>query len=122
MIAGISVAGIGLAIGSACIDSSVPLAPNCLTGIQIELTTQEQIQVGDTFEAMATSRSDECLTNLMWSALGVISFEAAEETSATFHADESGSGTIRVINDAGNLGVLEVTVEESEGEGSVPGR
>lgn len=102
-----------LAIGTACIDASVPLAPDCLTGIQIELST-EQIMVGESFEATATSRSDECLSNLMWSAFGVISLDAAEGSSATFHAADSGNGTIRVMNDSGNLGVIEVSVEESE--------
>jgi len=103
--------------GASCIDSAVPLAPQCTAAIAIELSSEE-IRVGDTFLATAIHRGDECLRNLGWTSSGVISFRSAEGHSATFRADASGSGTIRVINDNGNLGVIEVAVEESEEQGA----
>lgn len=105
------------AVATACINSTVPLAPQCTAAIAIELST-EQISPGDTFVATAIHRGDECLSNLSWTADGVISFRSAEGHSATFHADASGSGRIRVINDNGNLGVIDVAVEESEEQGA----
>lgn len=109
---------VGVVTAAGCINASTPFAPQCTAAIGIEITA-ETIGPGDTFVATATHRGDECLTNLMWSASGVVTFRSAEGSSATFKAEQSGTGSIRVLNDKGSLGILEVEVDEGETSVSV---
>ncbi|MCI0437272.1 MAG: hypothetical protein L0271_27100 [Gemmatimonadetes bacterium] len=107
---------IGTLTVSACLDSTTPVTPSCTGTLGLDLP-DEPVQVGDVFMVTATHVIEQCLNNLSWSATGVISFQVAEETSARFRANQSGTGTITVRNNQGNVGIADVEVEEGEGGG-----
>lgn len=96
------------------------VAPSCVGTIDLELSS-EQIFVGDTFEATAMHRVVQCLVNLNWTTTGPISLAEAQGTSATFTADDAGTGTITVRNPQGDIGVISVDVQQGE-ELSAPDR
>ena len=96
-----------------CINDQ-PLSPQCGTAIDIELPN-DVIVVGDVFIATASNRVEQCLVDLRWTATGSIRLQSSESFSATFMAEASGAGQIRVQNRFGNLGIADIDVDEAEG-------
>jgi hypothetical protein len=109
----VALAAVALVATANCIDTTAPVAPDCAPVIGLAITPAA-IEVDDTFTASASHSGDACLSNLQWTATGPVTLRAAEATSATFRADDSGFATIRVQNDKGSIGVLEIEVEEGE--------
>jgi hypothetical protein len=98
-----------------------PAAPQCIGAIEIELSSEE-VHPGDTFVASAVHRISQCITSLDWMATGVVQFQFAEGTDATFRATAEGNGIITVRNRQGSLGVLEVEVVPPEETAPAPMR
>lgn len=87
-----------------------PVGQICVGVLQVELSTDE-VFVGDSFTATASHRLEECISDLSWSGTGSIGLLEAQGESATFRANTTGSGTVTVRNNKGNLGSATVDVD-----------